>query len=143
MSEAVNLKRARIVEFTSGPRMTAVRTKRGDPFRIVALDGNPDPATVLPNDWDETGVECYGKDVNVLAEFPVTLADLIPEGCTEFRFKSNGGVQYVAGADSDGDWLVTRTEGWFELHELAYRFDIDLTTVVPLAVDPQYVEERR
>lgn len=73
----------------------------------------------------------------------VTLADLLPDGCTVFRFQY-ANETLVAARDTNGRWTVTSRNAWWgTLDALAAYFDINLGTVVPLVVDPQYVEERR
>lgn len=78
------------------------------------------------------------------AEFPVALADLIPDGCTEFRFKDQTHRYRVAMQHPDGQWEVTGMHGeWQDLNALAFDCAVDLNTAIPLQVSDQYVEERR
>lgn len=74
----------------------------------------------------------------------VNLADLIPDGCTEFRFKDKTHRCRVAIQHSDGQWEVTGMHGeWTDLNELAFDAAVDLSTVVPLTVDPDWIEAQR
>ena len=74
----------------------------------------------------------------------VTLADLIPDGCTEFRFKTPSGILRVALQHPTGSWEVTGMHHeWRDLNALAFDCAVDLNTVIPLQVSDQYVEERR
>lgn len=146
MSEKVNLKRARVVEFdepdTHLRRFTAIRHDPRQSFRLCAIDGEPKSgAAGIPIQSIEA---C--RNVTVLAEFPVTLADLLPEGCTRFEFISKDGKRlYSARHESNGFWSVAgdpMLEIW-KFGDIAEQFDADLTTVIPLTVHPDYVEARR
>lgn len=80
----------------------------------------------------------------VIDTFPLTLADLIPDGCTEFQFKNQTHRDRVAMQHPDGQWEVTGMHGeWQDLNALAFDCAVDLDTVIPLQVSDQYVEERR
>lgn len=144
MSEKVNLTRARVVEFdepdTHLRRFTAIRHDHRQSFRLCAIDGEPKSgAAGIPIQSIEA---C--RNVTVLAEFPVTLADLIPEGCEAFRFESHGDTHRVAMRRPRGQWEVTGMHGvWADLTELAFDAAVDLSTVVPLTVDPDWIEAQR
>lgn len=76
----------------------------------------------------------------------VTLADLLPKGCTRFECFNNAGtkVHYVRLANHAW-WTVSddpMQEIW-RLEDIAEQFDLDLRTVVPLQVHPDYIEARR
>lgn len=74
----------------------------------------------------------------------VTLADLIPDGCTEFRYKTPSGILRVALQHPAGHWEVTGLSNtWSSVNDLQRAFNIDLNTVVPLAVDPDWIEAQR
>lgn len=133
MSKKANLKRARIVE---------LKHKSGG-WPAVAINVSGGLWEVSGYDYVPTADELLSRFdvVGVLAEFPVTLADLLPKGCTEFRFTDTYGALRVAWRD--GNRWRTSDNDFDDLHELQDLMDIDLDSVVPLQVHLQYVEERR
>lgn len=142
MNATVDLTRARLVELDNpgGGRLTATRPAAEHAFTTCAVNGN---RVAEGSQWTEQQVLTFGRNITVLAEFPATLADFIPDGCTEFRFPYSYDL-HVASRSHNGLWSVTGKNGtWPTLSSLGAYFGIDPTTVVPLVVDPQYVEERR
>lgn len=142
MSEKVNLKRARIVELKH----------RLDGWETVALRYELGGSWELAGDikrWTDDELHVTFMAFRVLAEFPVTLADLLPDGCEAFRFKRKYGVELTAtkGTGTEADiWVIGGMQGhWRDLNTLSADLGVHLDTVVPLVlrVHPQYVEERR
>lgn len=143
MSEAVNLKRARIIE-VGAPEQNGIliRTKPGDPFtRIGGVEEGEVEADETHRKFYEDALSRLTDRMTVLAEFPLTLADLLPKGCTEFRFRNTFGALRVAW--HDGNRWCTGDDDFDDLRELQDLVHVDLNTVIPLQVSDQYVEERR
>lgn len=154
----VNIKRARLIEFDwpdyqgqqTTPRITAMRNARGDAFDFLAIDG-----VVVGDEYSdcicEGDLAARAKNIVVFAEFPLSLADLIPEGCTRFEFRNTRGLTgYAKRCPETRRWDITQfyrqsenTNAYFSLDDAQKHFGVDLDTVVPLVADPQYVEERR
>lgn len=158
----VNIKRARLIEFDwpdyqgqpTTPRITAMRNARGDAFDFLAIDG-----VVVGDEYSdcicEGDLAARAKNIVVFAEFPLSLADLLPEGCTRFEFNDGvlGTAYYARRFHEDPHhyrddlWNVTAivgdAGGAFKLGDLARRFDIDLDTVMPLTPHPDWVEAQR
>lgn len=76
----------------------------------------------------------------------MTIVDLLPEDCTRFECFNNAGttMHYVCLA-SPALWAVSDDpmQGLWRLEEIAEQFDLDLQTLVPLQVHPDYIEARR
>lgn len=158
MNATVDLTRARIVEFdtlyTDGT-VSLLVSRRQSSNAFTPLGVNGEPPTEDWGTWSTRDITRTGSNIRILAEFPVTLADLLPEGCTRFEFNDGVlGAAYYARRFREGPhhhrddlWNVTAivgdAGGAFKLGDLARRFDIDLDTVIPLTVHPQHVEERR
>jgi len=133
MSEKVNLERARIVELkhkSGGWPAVAVNVSGG----LWAVSGFAyKPTTdVLLSRFDI---------VKVLDERPASLADLLPKGCTEFRFRDTFGTLRVAWRD--GNRWCTGDDDFDDLRELQDLMHVDLDAVIPLTVHPDYIEARR
>lgn len=144
--KTVNLKRARIIEIgTPDQNGILIRTRLGGLFtRIGGVEKGRPHCTGGPQ-FSEQEVS-RNANITVLAEFPLTLADLIPEGCTRFKFHNDADYPRLAHRieQSNPVWEVTGMHGeWSDLNELAVDCGVDLTTVIPLQVHSQYVEERR
>ena len=139
MNEKLNLRRARIAELKH----------RLDDWETVALRHELGGGWELAGDnkrWTDDELHATFKASQVLAEFELTLADLIPGDCQAFRFKNNGLTGTAVFDMVYKTWEVTGHDGDFAtLDSLAEHFDIELDTVVPLTLTTHsdYVEERR
>ena len=154
----VNIKRARLIEFDwpdyqgqpTTPRITAMRNARGDAFDFLAIDG-----VVVGDEYSdcirEDDIAVRGKNIVVFADFPLSLRDMLPEGCARFEFQGGGDLRlYYARHVQGSRWHISEAVGFasvgtyvvgLERIEAAYKPHIN--TIVPLVVDPRYVEERR
>ncbi len=99
----------------------------------------------MSTDLKNARIVITGEPPNEGLQPEVTLADLIPDGCTVFRFRNtddgNAHVALRTGWGGEQLWEVTGVlDVWDDLNELGFDADVDLTTVIPLTVHPDYVE---
>lgn len=148
----VNIKRARLVEFDTlykDGTVSLLVSRRQSSNAFTPLGVNGEPPTEDWGIWRTHDIVSNGTNIRILAELPVTLADLIPEGCEAFRFKRRYNVELTAtrGAGEQADvWTINGMHGlWRGLNKLSDDLGVCLDTVVPLElrVHPQYMEERR
>lgn len=153
MSE-VDISRARVIEFDTLYKDGTVsllvsRRQSSNAFKPLGVNG--EPPTEDWGIWRAHDIVSSGTNIRILAEFPATLADLIPDGCTEFRFKTPSGILRVALQHPTGSWEVTGMHHEWRvgsinhdsLAQLESFHEVRLESVVPLVPHPDYVEERR
>lgn len=149
-----DLARARLVEFDTlykDGNVSLLVSRRQSSNAFTPLGVNGEPPTEDWGTWFTHDITRTGSNIRILAEFPVTLADLIPEGCTRFEFRNTRGLTgYAKRCPETRRWDITQfyrqsenTNAYFSLDDAQKHFGVDLDTVVPLVADPQYVEERR
>lgn len=149
MNATVDLTRARLVEFDTlykGGTVSLLVSRRQSSNAFTPLGVNGEPPTEDWGIWRTHDIVSSGTNIRILAEFPLTLADLIPEDCQAFRFKHNGLTDTAVFDMVFKAWEVTGHDGCHAtLESLAEHFDIELDTVVPLTLTTHsdYVEGRR
>lgn len=137
-----DLKRVRLVELDQLESTKTAISKRYSPTDEQWMTFYDD-GVIIRHHTDEL---LNDGPIRILDRFPVTLADLLPDGCTRFECRNNAGtkVHYVCLA-SHALWAVSDDpmQGLWRLEEIAEQFDLDLQTLVPLQVHPDYIEARR
>lgn len=146
MNETINLTRARVIEFTDSGGDAECLVKRDHVSNLLFTGIRSNGPETKLGSYRLENIRKHCTNIRILAEFPLTLADLIPGDCQAFRFKHNGLTNTAVFDMVFKAWAVTGHDGWYAtLESLAEHFEIELDTVAPLALTthPDYVEGRR